>query len=515
MAAHRIEIERFNVTCLVAQDQPQPERLRERLEAVAAGIGSALGDTLDALFDAHGEGVCLLRRIELDLALDADAAEPQMRAAWAQAVTLAVARRLSGDGENIVRFASRAAQLAHFLDRLASGDAWSLWYHRQYVGLCALPEAIAARTALLTDDVTGLASLQLQDGWARQRLFGMLGGAECRRVLDGFAAAGQACGQAGLTLALALPECRCAPSQIGATALELYVALRAASGVTPGRAEAALSLAVATVRASVARGDTALLDTLAASETAGHVRATVDACGVAGIDLALALQAIGANERAALVQAMDAGCTARAIEYTTYGGLFLLLDALDRVMPNDLEHWPDCQGEHAGMPAAQLLRLLVLANGLGPEHAPHILEDSLWRTLFGVPPRLHLADIARWSAALPATALAQWTRKLRVTPLPAWPATPPKVSRVLGRATNAMLAAFARRLSGFAGASPAYLRANFLDIGARVEHADGVLTVTMARAPLDVILGMSMLSNATLELAWLVSPTVHLRRSFE
>lgn len=515
MAAHRIEIERFNVTCLVAQDQPHPERLRERLEAVAAGIGSALGGTLDALFDAHGDGVCLLRRIELDLALDADAAEPQMRAAWAQAVTLAVARRLSGDGDNIVRFASRAAQLAHFLDRLASGDAWSLWYHRQFAGLCTLPDAIAARTALLADGSTGLASLQLQDGWARQRLFGMLGEAECRRVLDTFAAGGQACGQAGLAFAHALPECRCAPSQIGATALELYVALGAASGLTPGRAEAALALAVATVRASVASGDTGLLDTLASSDTGGHMRATVDGFGAAGIDLTMALQAVGDTERAALMQAMGARCAARTVEYTTYGGLFLLLEALDRVMPIDLEHWPACQGEHAGMPAAPLLRLLVLANGLGPEHAPHIFEDSLWRTLFGVPPRLHLADIARWSAALPVIALAQWTRKLRVAPLPAWPAAPPKASRMLGRATNAMLQAFARHLSGFGGASPAYLRANFLDIGARVEHADGALTATLARAPLDVILGMSTLSNATLELAWLASPTVHLRRSFD
>ena len=515
MTAHRIAIERFNVTCLVAQDQPHPERLRERLEAVAAGIGNALGESLDALFDAHGDGVCLLRRIELDLALDADAAEPHMRAAWAQAVTLAVARRLSGDGENIVRFASRAAQLAHFLDRLASGDAWSLWYHRQYAGLRALPDAMAARTALLADDVTGLASLQLQDGWARQRLFGMLGEAECRRVLDAFASVGQAYGQAGLALALALPECRCAPSQVGAAALEMYVALAKASGLTPGRAEAALALAVGAVRASLARGDTALLDALASSDTAGHMRATVDAFGGAGIDMALALQAISAPERAALAEAMGADCTPRSVEYTAYGGLFLLLDALDRVMPDDLEHWPDCQGTHADMPAGPLLRLLVLANGLGLEQAPHILEDSYWRTLFGVPPRLNLADIARWSAAMPTTALAQWTRKLRLAPLPAWPAVPPKVSRVLGRATNALLQAFARRLSGFAGASPAYLRANFLDIGARVEHADGILNATLARAPLDVILGMSTLSNATLELAWLASPIVHLRRNFD
>lgn len=506
MGEHRIEIERFGVTCLVAEDQPRPDRLRDRIDAAAAGIGAALGESLTPLFDAHGDGVCLVRRIDLDLAFDGDADDPRMRAEWVQAIAVAVARRLAGDGDGIVRFASHAAQLAHFLDRLAAGDAWSLWYHREYAGLCAMPDAIAARTALLADGATGLASLRLLDGWSRQRLLGVLGDAECRRVLDGLASGGAACADASLALAQALPACRCAPSQVGTAALELYVELSAASGVTPGSAEAGLVLAVAALRASTARGDTGLLDLLD-----GPVRGAVRAPGDAGDDMAL--QGLPVAERILLARAMGAAAATRAVEYTPHGGLFLLLDALDSVMPPCLDDWPDCNGEHASMPAARLLRLLVLANGLGADHAPHILEDSLWRKLFAVPAKLSLRDIAEWSAALPPPALANWARTLAAPALPAWPPAPAKVSRAIGRAAALLLRRFAVRMPDFGNAGALHLRKNFLGASARVERGDGMLTATLAPPPLDVILAMSALSAATLQLPWLTPPVVHLRRS--
>ncbi|NVD97978.1 hypothetical protein [Massilia sp. BJB1822] len=512
MDAHRIEIERFKVTCLVAQDQPRPERLRDRIAEVAAGIGAALGSSLAPLFDAHGDGVCLIRRMELDLALDADAGEPQQRAAWARQIAASVARRLAGVGDGIARFASRAAQLAHFLDRLAAGDAWSLWYHRQYAGLRALPDAMAARTALLADGAAGLASLQSMDGWSRQRLLVMLGEAECRRVLEGFAADGAPCRDAGRVIAETLPGCRTPPAHTNAAALELYLALSAASGKAPDRDRAMLVRAVAGLRAAVARGETGLAEALANATPPALVRRVVDALGPGAADMALALQALPAAERAQLARAMDAPGVPRAVEYTLHGGVFLLLDGLETVMPSNLAAWPDCVGAHAGMPAAQALRLLVLANGLGPELAPQVLEDTLWRALFAVPPRLNRRDLAEWSAALPPALLARWTRELRVAPLPAWPPAPAKVARVLGRASHALLRRFARRLPGFTEAGPQYLRSNFLCTGARAEYNGDSLAATLARAPLDVILAMSTLSATTLQLDWLAPPVIHLRR---
>jgi hypothetical protein len=509
---HRIEIERFSVTCLVAEDQPRPDLLGERLGEVAAGIGGALGASLAPLFDAHGEGVCLIRRIEIDLALDVDAGEPQQRAAWAKQIAASLARRLAGDGDGIVRFTSGAAQLAHFLDRLAAGDAWSLWYHRQYVGLCALPDSMAARSALLADPAAGLASLQLMDGWTRQRLFGVLGEAECRRVLDGLAAQGAPCADAGYALAAALPGCRTAPAHTGAAALELYLALATASGQAPDREQAVLMRAVAELRAAAARGETGLLGVLDAASPGTLMRRTVDVLGPEAAGIAPALQALPAAERRQLAQALGAAGVPRAIEYTAQGGLFLLLDGLDLVMPSNLAEWPDCVGIDACMPAARLLRLLVLANGLGPEQAPQILDDTLWRALFAVPPRLNRRDITDWSAALPAPLLARWMRELRVAPLPAWPGEPAPVARILGRASRALLQRFARRLPGFAEAGPQYLRANFLGVGAKVEYDADSVTATLARAPLDVILAMSTLSSTTLQLDWLAPAIIHLRR---
>ncbi|HEX7985643.1 MAG TPA: hypothetical protein VF616_19150 [Duganella sp.] len=512
MGDHRIEIERFSVTCLVAQDQPRPDHLRDRIDEVAAGLGAVLAAGLEPLFDAHGDGVCLIRRMELDLALDADAGEPQQRAAWARQIAVTIARRLAGDGDGIVRFASRAAQLAHFLDRLAAGDAWSLWYHRQYAGLCALPDAMAARTALLADGEAGLAALRSMDGWTRQRLLGILGEAECRRVLDGFAADGAPCQDAGRTISEALPGCRTPPAHTGAAALELYLALAAAGGTMPGRDHAMLVRAVAALRAAVARGETGLAEALAGSTPAALVRLIVDVLGPGAADLALALQALPAAERSLLASALDAAGVPRAVEYTIHGGVFLLLDALEAVMPSNLTAWPDCIGAQARMPAGQALRLLVLANGLGPEQAPQILEDTLWRALFAVPPRLGRRDLAEWSAALPPALLAQWTRELRVAPLPAWPPAPARVARVLGRASHALLRRFARRLPGFTDAGAQYLRSNFLCTGARAEYNGDSLTATLARAPLDVILAMSTLSATTLQLDWLEPSIIHLRR---
>ena len=66
----RLDIRRLAVTCLHAADHPSPEAVQRRLDDLVADIGGALGEALAPF--AGGEGVWLLRRVELEMTLDLD-----------------------------------------------------------------------------------------------------------------------------------------------------------------------------------------------------------------------------------------------------------------------------------------------------------------------------------------------------------------------------------------------------------------------------------------------------------
>jgi hypothetical protein len=66
-----------------------------------------------------------------------------------------------------------------------------------------------------------------------------------------------------------------------------------------------------------------------------------------------------------------------------------------------------------------------------------------------------------------------------------------------------LLERFAHRLPGFAGSSPPYLRRNFLDVRARVILTPELVTAELGRPPLDVILSLTGMTRARLDLPWL------------
>lgn len=516
MGAVRLTIGRLCTVGLVDGDHARPEAVGGRLDRMAERLGAALGPVLEGLFaDAPDGAVCLIRRLDLDVALDPDGDEAEQRAAWAGAIATALGRRLSGGGDGVVRFADRAGQLAHLLDRLAAGDAWSLWYHEAFAGLRTLSASMALRTAILADPVPAIEALRRLDGWARFRILDVLGETGCRRVLDDLAARGD--GEADpARIVEAAPLCRSTPGMPGRAALELYLAACGPGDARPGPATAALTGAVARVRAA-AFDDPALLDALAD----GTLGAAVAASGSEGAALALALRTLSPGQRRALVEAAGAAATPPDAEYTIHGGLFLLLDALDGLPLPDPDDWP----EPPGMAADALLRFLVLANGLGPERAPGIFGDPVWRRLFGLPPRLSPAAVTAWARSVPRSRATAWMRTLTALSPAAGglgegdTSAPPCVramrtplTRPLGLSAAAMLQAFSRRLPGFAGTSAGHLRANFLSVAAKVERSPAAITATLARPPLDVVLAMSTLSGATLDLGWLGPVPIRIQR---
>jgi hypothetical protein len=205
--------------------------------------------------------------------------------------------------------------------------------------------------------------------------------------------------------------------------------------------------------------------------------------------------------------------------FTAFGGPLLLLRFVDEVPVEALGNWPAA----AGVPAATVVRTLVLARCVGAARALAFVLDPVWRDLLGLPPALLPTTLEPWCSAVDGTMLRAWRRTLPPTPRPdratsAFLALPPalcpnrELDRLLTRPARRVLDRFAAHLPGFAGSSPVWLARNFLEIPARIETVPDGLLATLGRPPLDVVLAMTGLARTRLELPWLRPPRLELRR---
>lgn len=487
-AADRLDIRRLAVTCLHAADHPSPEAVQRRIDELVAGIGRELGEALAPF--AGGDGLWLLRRVELDMTLDLDVPADAARRHCARALAQGIARRLDRSADGVVFFADRTAHLARFLADLAAGDAWSLWYHQGFAGLKMLPLPMALRTAMLAEPARGLQALASLSPVELARVLDALGTAEAGRILDEL------------------------PAEPAAEALPVLVELLESSGWPPFSPACPERLALALAASLPARG-------LAASARAvarlRHLQATdarpLSAALLRGLparDAGLLLPLLAAPP-ALLARLMQLAAPAAAApvagieRYTPFGGPFLLLRLLGELPLDGLGDWPDAEGA----PAATAMRALVLAAAVGPEEALAFLLDPAWRELLALPPSLLPATLGRWSREVDSAAVRRWRRGLAGVPrgrgaaLPAVICPEPALERAVGAASRWLLARLAGRLPGFAGSSPAYLRANFLAVRARIEPG---WQVVLSRPPLDVVLAMTGLGRGRVDLPWLAAP---------
>lgn len=489
MSGARVEIARLSALCLAPDVDAAGSRFRDEVDRLAAELAPALARMLAPLDEQ--DGVCLIRRLEVDLALDLDRPFEGLRDAWASALAGSIARALGG-GDGVVRYPDRAAQLAAFVADLADGDAWSFWRNAPYDGLRALPSAMAIRTALLRDPDLGLAALSALDPRRRERAIRALGEVQAALVLDGIAD-------------------RDASRAPDIDALSAALAGAGDPLDAPERAALALATAAFAAHRRPTAEEVALARTAARLRSDARRQASPQSARATGARAAIAAAAPGIGAAAArrLADAVALSRADPAIGDTPYGGLFLLLEALDDV-PFDVAGLtgPD------GIGAEPLLRFLVLANALGAD-AGRVFDDPIWRALFALPPRLARVDVEDWARAVPRGAVLRLAHPIPGSKGAAaglWPDLPPAFARFVGRARDATMARFARRLPGFAGSSHDYLRRNFLDVSAAVAFADDAVTVRLGRAPLDVILAMSAAADATLTIDWLTRRTVRIRR---
>ena len=158
----RLNVGRFTAVYCVPARHPAPERLRRRLDdALEKEFAGALAACASRLFSDADESVWLVRRLDINVDLDAGLARDQLASAWAAQLARTLTRELraDGDADNCIRFPNRAAYLASFLGDLSRSSAWDKWYYAGFGGLRALPQSAALRTAACERPGEGLAAL--------------------------------------------------------------------------------------------------------------------------------------------------------------------------------------------------------------------------------------------------------------------------------------------------------------------------------------------------------------------
>src|ERR1044072_1618756 len=192
MGSNRLHIRRFHAQYLVPHDHPAPQRLKVRIDDAVAQhlLGQTLSQALANFFSETDESVWLIRRLELNVTVNAAWEREQLTRVIAAQITRMLGAALqdeSGDG-NVVRFPSRAAYLARFLRDVAAGTAWGTWYYESFAGLRLLTTSATLRSAVCNEPETGPAALLQLDDHELKRVLRALTEQDARRILDHLAA---------------------------------------------------------------------------------------------------------------------------------------------------------------------------------------------------------------------------------------------------------------------------------------------------------------------------------------
>ncbi len=368
MNADTVTIARFHSDYDVPDFHPEPERVHWQLDRVLRrDLPAACGQALQSGLGQRDDAIWLIRRLEIEVALDVSAFdETQIAQAWGEALAGRIVRAITQGEDDVLYFQNPPAYLAQFLVDLANGSAWGKWYYADFDGLRELPESAAAREALLRDPADGSAALhQLAASGRLERLLSILSIADARRLFAAILQINSAPPtRAAVTAALAIWHSLPAVGSDHA-ALRLFAAL---GGSTPGAARVVeLLLQLAAIPHPLAFPlDNALIADLPAPARAALT--TLIALTDGDHDW---LREVVST---ATANAAEPSPTAAQTIPTAYGGAVLLLAALHA---DGLDH----ALETVDPAHAALLRCLVLAKGLGDLDA---LDDPVVRLITGL-----------------------------------------------------------------------------------------------------------------------------------
>jgi hypothetical protein len=387
-ASETLSVERMSVRCDVSTTHPDPARVRARLDRCLQGhLGGCLAAAAGRLL-ADTSGLWFVRRLPVELDVDAALPADVMGQTLARSIVVALAREtVDGDADNVVHFADRADYLARFADDCARGEAWQRWYYRGLDGLRLLSSSSAIATTFAADIEDGARALQRLDASDLKHVVATLSTGDARHLLDAMSAPTPSAPDATIWRA-ALASWRV--SRHAGAASKEQRALLILAGIRLADTDALADAPLRDACCIAARTLAALHGLATQGEMLEFTESGADAAGHRDAIRALLpadLRRLGASmpEPAVLLAAMvdrPVRTVDTASACTPFGGLFLLLEALDD------------GGLDGTEPFDAVLRLSVLACCLGGECYASAMRDPAWRRLLGVDARADARELA-------------------------------------------------------------------------------------------------------------------------
>jgi hypothetical protein len=459
---------------------------------------------------AEDESIWMIRRLPLDFDLALDIDNDAVAAAWAVQVAAALERKLRAENDpDVIRFDSRAAQIARYFVETTAGSAGGKWYFAPFEGLAQLPPSAAIRTLVCEDARESRRALFRLSSRELPAVIGQLSEADARIVLDRVSAIGAASGPA-IDLLISTFQ-TASPRSVKESFCALLVFLEAARRQDDlGPAAASASRALARLHRLTRELPPGRARSLIEHLSQGAMIRILREFGTADAEVLTPLAGSPVDALASIALAPPSSTKDTADRrYTPFGGVFFLLPLLDELpLANFFKD-------------TNLTRLWILLKCLGQPRAYPAFLDPLLRDLLGVDPDLPAAAFARWQRQIPCDAFERFRRDLEngdysrdnrscdqvgdreylVLPRALCGSKPR--DKAMSEAARLVLRNFAWRLPGFATASFRHLFDNFLDAPASIEDQPQRRVVRVGRSPLALILNLSGVSRASYVCPWL------------
>jgi len=473
----RLAVNHWRTQYLVPASHDAPERLRATLDdVITRDLAPALAATAAAILQDHSGQLVFVRRLALDLTLDAAWDRDAIAGVSAAALARTLCRALvDDDAGNIVRFRRVADYTAAYIVERASRSGPSPWFFSRFDGWSLLPPSNAIRSALVDDPHSGRLALSSLGESALASVVSALNAEDARWIVRVLAPPGRALdlGEIGaLVRELTMPPQRV----IAGDGVAVWLLARHGATTSAGAIEAAAAVVRVLAARAALHGAPPLARLLETVGDDGELFARVTVAIVRGrqneIDRFVPLVVQRASNESA------AGVSAKRT--TRFGGAFMLLDDLaDLDVAGDVDAWSELEGT-APVP---MFRLLVLARGVAGRHWSRMLADPYWRDAFAIAPLITTRAVMQWLGEQPGGRAA--------------------AARRVATAARQIIRRFARRLPGFAASSAVYVQRNMLDVSATIDVEPDRIVVTLSRAPLDLVLTLTGRTRGERHWPWL------------
>ena len=491
---------------VTAEPTHAPFAARSMTDDVAKLLTERLGGiTFHA--DATPESILFIDQLMLDGDVGAAWSRNGIPDRVASKLAHQLSRALASGGHSGVMFRDRAEFLASFIIDAHAGRAGDNWRYAEFRGIGPLPFSNAVRTLAEGEPMTFYEALKRLDPSALDRVLAGVNPVDARRILAVYRPGTVASDDLDVLEAV-LRELESSPG---------------AAPLTPGRDVPIVLFArlARAVRSASPEKIASALETLAAllsvlDREAARTGLDTDRCLAA---LSRAAPAVAARLAAPFTRERERSLAllrgveshrkegskhgAPAVGLTPFGGALMLLGLLA-----DLGVCLDTLPECSDTPGEALGRLLLTAHAFGHD-ARNVVADPVLRNLLGIAPSLTGEQAATWFRKLgereqQSLALEGVTSDLSLRGAPAAHEThatyfTTSCPQAIREGATALLRAFAFRLRGFAGSSPAFLKRNFLASFAQLIPRDDGWLAYLSPPPLDLVLRMIPLKTLSFQ----------------